>query len=369
MTMNATAAIPLLVVISLGLAGCEEGQFLAPPPAGEETTVRAPAQARVEIQEVERADIFSVAELALWDGRPSLGGIWVAHPDVTDPERVLVRNATNGQSIYGALFRRERNNPGPRIQLSSDAATELGIVAGQPTELSIVVVRQEEVTIQPAVLPVEESEGEAEDLTDPSDNTALVMAPGDAVVTEPDEAPKRQGFFARLFGGGAAASEATDDEADLIGAAAPDVETEPLDPITTGAAAAIAAAEASAPRTSASVRPVQRSLAPPASPPATAATPAPVVAAAPVAPVPTPAPQTLNNPYVQVGLFTVEANANAAATGLRQGGIVPTITPGTNAAGTFWRVLVGPMSSPDDQSEILSQVKSLGYSDAFLVSN
>jgi cell division septation protein DedD len=96
-------------------------------------------------------------------------------------------------------------------------------------------------------------------------------------------------------------------------------------------------------------------------------TPEPVSTPAPSQPAAT--PPSLNNPYVQVGLFTVEANASAAATGLRQGGIVPTIVPGTNASGTFWRVLVGPMTNPDDQTEILSQVKALGYSDAFLVSN
>ena len=363
MTMKFKAAIPLLVVMAIGLAACEEGQFLTAPTDGQ-TTVRAPAEARIEIQEVERADIFSASELALWDGRPSLGGLWVAHPDVGDPERVLIRNATNGQSIYGALFRRERNNPGPRIQLSSEAATELGILAGRPTELSIVVVRQQEVTIEPEALALDATPDA------PSDETAIVAVPADA---EPEQPPQRQGFFARLFGGGTAASATQDDTtpATADGAIAPSVETETLDPITTGAAAAISAAEASATTSTAVVRPQRRAVAAATTP---EPTPAPVAAPAPapepvVAAVPTPAAPALNRPYVQVGLFTVEANASAAATGLRQGGIVPTIVPGTNATGTFWRVLVGPMTSPDDQSEILGQVKSLGYADAFLVSN
>ena len=363
MTMKFKAAIPLLVVMAIGLAACEEGQFLTAPTDGQ-TTVRAPAEARIEIQEVERADIFSASELALWDGRPSLGGLWVAHPDVGDPERVLIRNATNGQSIYGALFRRERNNPGPRIQLSSEAATELGILAGRPTELSIVVVRQQEVTIEPEALALDATPDA------PSDETAIVAVPADA---EPEQPPQRQGFFARLFGGGTAASATQGDTtpATADGAIAPSVETETLDPITTGAAAAISAAEASATTSTAVVRPQRRAVAAATTP---EPTPAPVAAPAPapepvVAAVPTPAAPALNSPYVQVGLFTVEANASAAATGLRQGGIVPTIVPGTNATGTFWRVLVGPMTSPNDQSEILGQVKSLGYADAFLVSN
>jgi cell division septation protein DedD len=370
--MKFKVAIPLLAATSIALTACEEGQFLAAPPGDGQVAPAAAAEARTEIREVERADIFSAEELALWDGRPSLGGLWIAHPDVGDPERVRITNTTNGQSVFGALFRRERANPGPRIQLSSDAANALGILAGQPTELAVVVVRQEEVVIEPAPLPVDEP---AEDL--PEDES-LAALPGDATA-EPaeEEAPKRQGFFARLFGGGAAAAETPPEPEAPEGAAAPEVETEPLDPITASAAAAIDAAENTSQALSAQARPQRRATAAAAaSTAAVVATPAP--AATPPAPDPVattapaqpaqPAP-SLNNPYVQVGLFTVEANASAAATGLRQGGIVPTIVPGTNATGTFWRVLVGPMTSAQDQTEILSQVKSLGYSDAFLVSN
>lgn len=375
MTMKFKAAIPLFAAATLVLTACEEGQFLTAPASQDSASATtATAQARTEIREVERADIFSAEELALWDGRPSLGGLWVAHPDVGDPERVRITNNTNGQSVLGALFRRERANPGPRIQLSSDAAGALGILAGQPTELNIVVIRQEEITIEPAPIPVEEpAEDEATDET-------VAASLGDATVDAPAEPPKRQGFFARLFGGGAA-EEASDEPESIEGAAAPEVQTETLDPITTSAAAAIDAADASSAALSANARPQRRAVAAastaavatapapaapaPAAPPAV--TPEPVRTPAPSQPAAT--PPSLNNPYVQVGLFTVEANASAAATGLRQGGIVPTIVPGTNASGTFWRVLVGPMTNPDDQTEILSQVKALGYSDAFLVSN
>lgn len=368
MTMKFKAAIPLFAAASFVLTACEEGQFLAAPASQDSASATtAPAQARTEIREVERGDIFSAEELALWDGRPSLGGLWVAHPDVGDPERVRITNNTNGQSVFGALFRRERANPGPRIQLSSDAAAALGILAGQPTELNIIVVRQEEITIEPAPVPVEDA---AED--EAGDETGAAPL-GDATVEAPAEPPKRQGFFARLFGGGAAAENASDGLEPLDSATVPEVQTETLDPIATSAAAAIDAADSTSAALSANARPQRRTVAAAASTAAVA--PAPASAPAPE-PVSTPAPiqpaataPSLNNPFVQVGLFTVEANASAAATGLRQGGIVPTIVPGTNASGTFWRVLVGPMTSPDDQTEILSQVKALGYSDAFLVSN
>ena len=36
--------------------------------------------------------------------------------------------------------------------------------------------------------------------------------------------------------------------------------------------------------------------------------------------------------------------------------------------GPFWRVVVGPVTSKDEQAEMLAQVRNLGFSDAFLTS-
>ncbi len=82
-------------------------------------------------------EVFQVSDKGLWDGRPSLGGVWVAHPDVAEPERVIIRNAENDKFVIGALFKRERENPGPRFQVSSDAAAALGMLAGAPSELNV----------------------------------------------------------------------------------------------------------------------------------------------------------------------------------------------------------------------------------------
>jgi cell division septation protein DedD len=76
-----------------------------------------------------------------------LGGVWVAHPDVTEPERVLIRNSSNDKFVVGALFRRERDIPGPQIQISSDAAEALGMLAGAPAQLEVVALRKEAVPI------------------------------------------------------------------------------------------------------------------------------------------------------------------------------------------------------------------------------
>lgn len=100
---------------------------------------------RVVERDVEVPNVFSASEAGLWDGRPSLGGVWVAYPGVKDPERVIIRNPSNGKFVIGALFRREREMPGPRLQVSSDAAAALGLLAGQPGRLEVTALRREEI--------------------------------------------------------------------------------------------------------------------------------------------------------------------------------------------------------------------------------
>jgi hypothetical protein len=125
-----------LAVASIGLAvlaGCEDGAnfnpFQAKPGQTAEGATKTSTVKLVE-RDVEAPGVFQVTDMGLWDGRPSLGGVWVAHPDVKDPERVIIRNTANSKFVIGALFRRERDNPGPALQVSSDAANALGMLAG-----------------------------------------------------------------------------------------------------------------------------------------------------------------------------------------------------------------------------------------------
>ena len=101
-------------------------------------------------RDVEAPDDFQTTDKALWDGRPSLGGVWVAATNVKDPMRVIMRNPANGKFVIGALFRREADNPGPKLQISSDAADALGLVAGEPATIAVTALRREEV---PATTP------------------------------------------------------------------------------------------------------------------------------------------------------------------------------------------------------------------------
>jgi len=140
--LSRAAQYVVLAGVGFGLLGCELQQIQAESPS-------QPASLEFVEKDVEAPDVFEANETALWDGRPSLGGIWIAAPEVTDPERVIIRNPKNDKFVIGALFRRAREYAGPRLQLSSDAADALGILAGQPTMVSVVALRRETVSVTP----------------------------------------------------------------------------------------------------------------------------------------------------------------------------------------------------------------------------
>ena len=114
---------------------------------GPEATRASSSTVTLVERDIEAPEVFQVNEPGLWDGRPSLGGVWVAHPDVTEPERVIIRNEDNGKFVIGALFKRERDNPGPRLQVSSDAAAAIDLLAGAPVPLNVTALRRQEVPI------------------------------------------------------------------------------------------------------------------------------------------------------------------------------------------------------------------------------
>lgn len=177
--------------IALVLSGCSEGgEFgLFKSQAGDtEDVTSADNSVKLIERDVEAPDVFQVTDKGLWDGRPSLGGVWVAHPDVQEPERVIIRNTKNGKFVIGALFRRERSNPGPILQVSSDAADALGMLAGAPSQLNVTALRRESAP-DPEALAAAETEGEAGTLAPASvEQTTLEPLSGAAAAIESAEA-------------------------------------------------------------------------------------------------------------------------------------------------------------------------------------
>ena len=269
--------ILLATVAAVGLSACQSGTNPFASKDNSDTGAAPSATStRLVDRDVEAPKVFQVTDEALWDGRPSLGGVWVASPDAVDPERVILRNPSNGKFVIGALFRRERINPGPALQISSDAAAALGMLAGQPGKISVTALRREEV-------PVETP-----------DATRPILAENEGV------------------------------------------ETSSLDPVST----ASAALDKAAPQPTAAPAP---SVAPKAAPKPAAAS---------------------SGKQIQIGIFSVEANANRALATLKKAGVNGAVVKGSSQGKTFWRVTAdGAGGAPT-----LAKVKTLGFADAYVVS-
>lgn len=191
----------------------------------------------------------------------------------------------NGKFVIGALFRRERDLPGPRLQISSDAAAALNILAGAPAPLNVTALRRAEAG---------------------------------------DEAPEATGASTQT----APAAETLPEPSDIAEAALPPA---------TSAAAGITAAPVPAPRPEPAV-PARKS-------------------------------GGLAKPYVQIGIFSVEANAERAAKQMRGAGMLPTVKRSEINGKPFWRVVVGPAPSKSELDALLKKIKGEGFSDAYAVSN
>ncbi len=174
--------LPLAGILLLG--ACENGINLptsAPPPA-EGTTVET-----IET-DVAAPEAFSITDKALWDGRPTFGGVWIAYPDIEQPERVRITNPDNGKTVIGALYKREREFPGPKIELSADAAAALGVLAGTPTELTIVALRRKTVEIE--VEAPADPLAPPDDIEPPLHRPASLAAPAPAPAPQPEPVPE-----------------------------------------------------------------------------------------------------------------------------------------------------------------------------------
>ena len=207
-TFGAGLRLGLVLTTAIGLSACDT-LGITPGDSAEATRAgdATPATQTVQLVErdIEAPEVFQTTDQGLWDGRPSLGGVWVAHPDVTEPERVIIRNEENGTFVIGALFRRERDNPGPLFQVSSDAAAALEMLAGAPSRLQVTALRRED-TAAPAPEATTDFDTMAEDVDAP---TQEPDAPVDIAATTLDGTP---------IEATATEATATEDGVDIAGA-------------------------------------------------------------------------------------------------------------------------------------------------------
>ncbi len=180
-TFRISRYLPLAGILLLG--ACEGGINLP--------TSSAPAAAGTTIETIETdvaaPEAFSITDKALWDGRPTFGGVWIAYPDIDQPERVRISNPDNGKTVIGALYKREREFPGPKIELSADAAAALGVLAGMPTELTIVALRRK--TVEVEVEAPADPLAPPDDIAPPLHRPASLATPAPTPVPEPTPEP------------------------------------------------------------------------------------------------------------------------------------------------------------------------------------
>ena len=348
-------------------------------------------------RDVEAPEVFQTTDSALWDGRPSLGGIWVAAPDVTNPERALMFNPATGKSVTGALFKRERDNPGPRLQLSSDAAEALGILAGQPTEIRVTALRKEEVAEPVEAAAPADASATTADPAKEGDAAAIASAALAAVDTgkpaDPAAAPASDDAAGAAAGTAAVAGAAADGTAATVDGkpkrktwkerraeakAAREAKKKAAAEAKAAAAAAAAgtavAAEGEAPTASpdaaaAAMAPIESApldaRTPEAAAPAETKTskrktvgqdPAPAAAAAPAPEAPA---ATGPARPIQVASFSKEDNAKRAAEALAKIGITATPQKSDKGGKAVWGVVV----MGDDA--MLKKIKDAGFADAY----
>ena len=117
------------------LLGCQHADEMALQNISDAPT-SAP-QVRLVERDIETPELFDIRAAGLWDGAPTLGGIWVAHPALKDPIRVVIRNLATQKFVIGNLFRNDPKPETPVIRISSDAARALGITANDAVQLSV----------------------------------------------------------------------------------------------------------------------------------------------------------------------------------------------------------------------------------------
>ena len=96
---------------------------------------------KAEINYREKPKILNISASVIWDGSQTLGGNWVSHPNIKSPERVLIKNTTNGKSVVGAVFQQTTNLNEGIAAISSDAAKALNISKNDDTKLQLVAIK------------------------------------------------------------------------------------------------------------------------------------------------------------------------------------------------------------------------------------
>ena len=337
--------------------------------------------------------LFEATGVAVWDGKRTLQGIWVAHPLAASARRVRIFNEQSGLAVDGALFRREASLEGSSVLISSEAARLLGMEIDQPADLRIVAVK-------PAPRPVPEpqpapgtaetgdgavADGQAGQTSDtvetseiasatPASETPAVESPAAETTPEPTvpaptataETPQ-QSVTTETPTQTAAAVPSTPTKTGVI-AEAP---TEPALPAAEELATPEPAAEPAAPAIAEApqVQPVPKpetavEAPKPADPPAVAAPAEEKIEIARADDAASAPSSTLAKPFIQAGIFGVANNATKLVARFKSAGIPAQGKSFKSNGKTLTRVVAGPFQSVSDRDKAQREIRQMGLTDA-----
>ena len=135
---------------AISLAGCVtlkgntvqglEGSGVASAGADASLALAAtPAEA--DPMQVRAPEVFQASALAVWDGKRTARGIWVAHPNVRTPMQVRIVNPKTNLEVDGIVYRHRGSEAGDVLTVSSDAATALGMEPGKDHQIALYALR------------------------------------------------------------------------------------------------------------------------------------------------------------------------------------------------------------------------------------
>ena len=94
------------------------------------------------------------------------------------------------------------------------------------------------------------------------------------------------------------------------------------------------------------------------------ATPAASTAAAPAVP----SPASGGKSYIQLGIFSIEANAKRAADTVTKAGANAAVRKEESKGKPYWSVVAGPAASAAERDALMKKIQGLGFADAYFVS-
>ncbi len=330
-------------------------------------------------------DSFAAELAPVWDGLPTMQGVWIAHPLADRARRVRLTNLQTGAQVDGAMFRRDPNRDGPAVAISSEAAGKLGIAPDTETPVAVVAL----VRAGPAAVSQAGAEGPgSEAATGPGDPAAGEAGVPDGSGTAGDAPPPADGaseLTAAAASGaetsgaipaeqGSQATKATADPASasferaqeqpaaasISGSGHPGEPRARMAPqADTGGGAGALGAVGSAPAPDAAPAAPPRRLAALDRPTATTEQPVSEPGAAGAI--------TDGMPYIQAGIFSDPENATRLVAELRGRGLPAEALALPAGQRGLTRVVVGPFGSVAARNAALATVREIGPSDAIPV--